>query len=130
MDTRYPIRRALVGAALFLLLNVAIKVLAPHYLSADGGDRLAGVLMGALVVVFANAVPKSLAPLANLRCDPAREQALRRFTGWALVGGGIAFGLASALAPMDIKNTVAAGLLGIAVAAVVARCVWARRSQA
>jgi hypothetical protein len=130
MHTPHPIRHALVGAASFLLLCLAIKALAPHYLGAESAARLAGVMLGALVVVYANAVPKALVPLASLRCDPAREQAARRFTGWALVLGGIGFGLASALAPLPIENDLATGLLGLAVAAVIARWAWARFGQA
>ena len=130
MTPQFPIRRALAGAGLLLLASLAIKIGERHGLSPETGNRLAGMMLGALVVVYANAVPKALVPLARLTCDPAREQALRRFTGWALVLGGLGYMGASALAPAEFAGTLAMSLLAWALAAVVARILWARRGAA
>ena len=49
-------------------------------------------MLGLLVVVVcANAIPKSLTSLARLRGSPAAEQAARRFAGWSLVLGGLGY---------------------------------------
>jgi hypothetical protein len=38
-----------------------------------------GILMGLVMLVSANAIPRRLVPLARLSCDPAREQT---FVAW------------------------------------------------
>ena len=127
---RRPLALALFDAALL----VATSVLGRHYLDAATAVRLNGVTMGVLLVAWANTMPKMLVPLDRLACDPAREQALRRFAGWAMVLGGLGYTLAFALAPIAIAIAIAATLamcllapVVVAVAAVVARCAWMRR---
>jgi hypothetical protein len=113
--------RGLVVASGLLGITVVLKLLSPAHLGTDTARRILGVLMGAVVVIYANAVPKTLSPLLQLRCDPAVEQALRRFTGWSLVLGGAAYALAWAIAPLTYANILAAALLGTAVLLVVFR---------
>jgi hypothetical protein len=116
MIIRNSIRRSLLIAAAYLLLTVTIKELARrHFINSENFERLTGMLLGALVVVYANAIPKTLVPLTRISCDPAREQAFRRFGGWTLVLGGLGFMLAQALAPAQMANMLAACLLGVAV---------------
>jgi hypothetical protein len=89
-----------------------------------------GMLMGSVVLVSANAIPKRLVPLARLSCDPAREQTLRRFGGRVLVLGGLGYTFAYALAPIPIASTLAICLLApavLVVAGITARCAWMRR---
>jgi hypothetical protein len=83
-----------------------------------------GVLLGAIVVVYANAVPKALTPLIQVRCELAEEQAMRRFTGWSLVLGGVAYALAWLSAPLESANMIAATCLGLAVLLVIGRFAW------
>lgn len=90
----------------------------------DLARRLWGVLLGAVVIVYANAAPKTLPPLARMRCDPAAEQALRRFTGWALVAGGLGYAAAWLFAPLQSARLLAAGSLGGALLLVVLRYGW------
>lgn len=128
----HPIRRSLLIASIYLLTAVVLNELRlRHVVSAETTVRLMGMLMGAVVLVSANAIPKRLMPLASLPCDPAREQTFRRFAAWALVLGGLGFTLAYALAPIAIASTLAICLLAPAFLVVVgisARCVWMRRS--
>ena len=119
------IRRGLVIAGLLLGVAVTLRLLSPEHLSPELARRMMGVLMGAVVIVYANAVPKALLPLMQLRCDPADEQAMRRFTGWTLVLGGAGYSTAWLLAPVDNANLIAAVLLGVALILVVGRLVWA-----
>ena len=129
MTSSHRIRRALWLAAGYLLLTEAIQLLARHGLDAAMAVRLNGLLMGAWVVVWGNAIPKMLAPLDRLTCAAAREQALRRFAGWALVLGGLADMLAFALAPIATAPLLATCLLAppvVATGIVVARCAWRR----
>jgi hypothetical protein len=132
MMPNHPIRRSLLIAAIYLLTSVVLNELRQHQIvSTETVVRLMGMLMGALVLVSANAIPKRLVPLAHLSCDPAREQTLRRLAGWALVLGGLGWTLAYALAPIAIASTLAICLLAPAfllVAGITARCAWMRRS--
>ena len=124
------ITRALIVAGLFLSITAALQLGSPEYIDADVARRLVGVMMGAIVVLYANSVPKQLTPLAAMRCSPATEQAIRRFTGLSLVLGGLGFALAWIVAPIEAANAVAGAVLGIALLAVALRyaAVFARRS--
>lgn len=132
MIMNHPIRRSLLIAAAYLLAAVVLSELRQHHVvSADTVERLMGMLMGSVLLISANAIPKKLLPLARLSCDPGREQTLRRLGGWALVLGGLGYTLAYALAPIAIASTLAIGLLAPAVLVVlgiVARCAWRNRS--
>jgi exopolyphosphatase/pppGpp-phosphohydrolase len=122
----FTLSRALLIAGGVLAISAALRLLSPEYISAELARRLLGVLLGGLVVVYANAVPKALLPLLQLRCDPAAEQALRRRTGITLLLGGVAYALAWLLAPLATAALMSATLLGAAVLLVVARLGWAR----
>ena len=132
MTVAHPIRRALLIAAGYLLLAVMLNELRRrHFVGAETVERLMGMLMGTVTIVSANAIPKRLVPLSRLSCDPAREQALRRFGGRVLFLGGLGYTLAFALAPIAIASTLAICLLApavVAVAGITARCAWGRRS--
>jgi hypothetical protein len=132
MTTRESLVRALIIAGLFLGSSLALRLLSPDHLSADLARRWLGVLTGLVLVVYANALPKELSPLARMRCDPAAEQAMRRFAGWALTLGGGAYAMAWLVAPLDRANPIAVGLLGTSLVLVVGRLTWsiARKSRA
>ena len=123
---RASIVRALIVAGLFLAVMAALKLLTPDHLSRELANRLLGVMLGVVVVFYANAVPKALTPLARLRCDPVTEQALRRFTGWSIALGGAAYALAWMMAPIESADIIATGLLGAAMLLVIARLGWAK----
>ena len=130
MISSFRIRSALAFAAAYVALPLVAAVVGRHDLDPELSTRMIGVLMGALVLAWANAVPKQLMPLARLSCDPAREQALRRFSGWTLALGALGYLLAYALAPIAIAGTLAICILAPATAAValaVARCAWLAR---
>ena len=118
------ISRGLIIAGVFLGVAMTLKILAPDHISPDLARRMMGVLMGMLVLIYANTVPKALSPLIQMRCDPTEEQEIRRFTGWTLVLGGAGYAAAWVIAPMQYANTVATILLGAALLQVIARAVW------
>lgn len=119
----YSISRALILAALLLGVAAALRLLSPHPVSPETARRSMGVLLGVVVIVYANAVPKALSPLTRMRGDPAAEQNLRRFTGWSLVSGGVGYALAWLFAPLNLANALAGCLLGAALLLVVIRVV-------
>jgi hypothetical protein len=122
---RAAILRGLIMAGLILGVAIALRLLSPDYVSRDLRLRVMGVLMGVTLVVFANAVPKSLTPLTRIRCNPASEQALRRFTGWSLTLGGSAYVVSWLVAPLDRAPIIATSLLGASLLAVIVRLSWA-----
>lgn len=121
----HPIGRALAGAALILAASAALRWAAPEHIGIETAQRLSGVLLGLVVVVYANAIPKSLVALARLRCAPAREQAARRFAGWSLVLGGLGYIAAALLAPLESMHLVGGAILAAALAAAILRCMRA-----
>ena len=118
----HPLGRALAGAALILAASAALRWATPGYLDEETARRLTGVLLGFVVVVYANAIPKSLVALARLRCSPAQEQAARRFAGWSLVLGGLGYMAAALAAPLETMHLVGGAILAVALAAAVLRC--------
>jgi hypothetical protein len=133
MILHHSLRRALTIAAIYLSTALVLNELRQRHLVGDEAVvRLMGMLMGAVVIVSANAIPKRLVPLARLSCAPAREQTLRRFCGWAGVLGGLGYTLAYALAPIAVAGKLAICLLApavLVVAGVIARCVWVRSAS-
>jgi hypothetical protein len=125
---KLAVAHSLVVAALIIGASAGLAYGSPDHISADLAQRLFGVMLSVVVVAYANVAPKALVPLARLRCDAAAEQAVRRFTGWAIVLGGIGFGLAWAFAPIAFAGLLAVALLGTAFVAVVVR--WGRAAAA
>ncbi len=123
-EARGEILRSLIVAGLLLGASAALKLLSPGFVSPEFAHRSIGVLMGALVMFYANAAPKSLSPLARMRCDPASEQAMRRFVGWSLTLGGLAYAIASASAPFATADRISVCLLGVAFLLAIARVAW------
>jgi hypothetical protein len=121
----YPIAHALFGAVSIIAASALLRWAAPEYLSLEMARRLTGVLLGLVVVVYANAIPKSLVALARLRCSPSREQAARRFAGWSLVLGGLGYTAAALVAPLASIHLVGGVILAVALAAAILRCVRA-----
>lgn len=113
--------RTLIFAGVFLGAAATIRLLSPEHLSRDLGQRLLGVMMGLVVAFYANAVPKALSPLWRMHCDPAAEQAMRRFVGWTLTLGGAAYAVTWLIAPVPLAKVISTSLLGAALLLVVAR---------
>jgi hypothetical protein len=122
MKRASPIVRSLLGAALVLAISAVLAWLTPEHLGREMQQRLTGALMGAIVVVYANAIPKAV--FARTRCAPAIAQAARRFTGWALVLGGLGYTAASLLAPIGVSGMIAGLTLGAAVTVTASRLYW------
>lgn len=56
-----------------------------------------------------------------MRCDPAIEQSLRRFSGWAIVLGGLGYAGALLIAPLDRAPYLSIAFLGSALLLVLVR---------
>lgn len=124
-------RTALFIAGALLLAAAALRMASPQLITAAQASRALGMLVGAVVIVYANAVPKVLARLSPPHAAAAEQQAVRRFTGFALVIGGLAYIVAWAVAPIAQANLIAGLSLAATVAAVIGRVAFAapHRSQ-
>jgi rhodanese-related sulfurtransferase len=98
---RAGIAQGLVLAGVLLGTTLVLKLLSPGHISPELSQRLLGLVLGVPVVFYANAAPKALKPLTRMRCDAGAEQAFRRFSGWTLLVGGIAYMVTYAVAPLD-----------------------------
>jgi hypothetical protein len=128
MNTNHPrsqraaLVRALGGSVLVAVITVALKQLPPRYVDAGIMQRWWGVLLATFIVINANAIPKAMSARAQARCAPAAEQATRRFVGWTMVLGGLAYGAAWVIAPLEQAKVLSAAFLGGALLLVLGRC--------
>ena len=122
MSSAFTLGRSIVAAVIIIGISTALAWLAPAYISTELSHRLLGAMLGALVVMYADAIPKMLVARARLRCPPAQDQAARPFAGWRLVLGGLAYILAWLVAPLELAGLIGGALLACALLLAVLRC--------
>lgn len=115
------IARGLVVAAGLLAAAAVLRLVATDSAHADLARRWSGALPGFVVVLYANAIPKALVPLAQLGCDPAEDQAIRHAAGWSLALGGAGYIVAWLVAPLHIAALAAAASLALGLAVALGR---------
>jgi hypothetical protein len=103
-----PIVHALGFAALMLGVALAAKLafMVGWVEDAELSQRLAMVVFGAFYIFTGNALPKTLTPLASLRCSAAATQSLHRLIGWTQVLTGLTMAIAWMVLPTDTAQTV------------------------
>lgn len=114
--------RALLAAALIIGISAGLAWAAPVYISSELSHRLLGALLGAVVVIYSNAIPKVLTARARRHAAPGEEQAARRFAGWILVLGGFGYMFAWLLAPITMAALAGGAILAAALLLAVVRC--------
>ena len=87
-------------------------------------ERAQGVMVGLVLAVCANLVPKTLEPLSTTRCEPSRKQALQRFAGWTLVLAGLGYSIAWLVLPLDQARIPAMSIVASGLLLVLARVAW------
>lgn len=120
-DPAYLASRRKVTLAIMLagsLLGLALIVPLGWAPAAAGqfAERGVGVMMGVIVVAFANVIPKQV--------GSARGLALRRIAGWALVLGGLGYALAWLLMPLAYANLAALLVLLLGLTYATVRIIW------
>lgn len=103
-----PIVHALGFAALMLGVSLAAKLafMVGWVDDAELSQRLAMVVFGAFYVFTGNLLPKTLTPLASLRCSAASMQSLHRLMGWTQVLTGLTMAVAWIALPTDTAQTI------------------------
>jgi hypothetical protein len=123
-------RSALLLAGSIIAVTLALALAGnAGYLADETDRRTFQIMLGLIVVIFANLSPKTLAPLSETS-EPSKAQAQKRFTGWTLVIGGLGYALAWLVLPINSAGIWAMAVLGTSLLLVVARCTWSfnRRS--
>ena len=117
--------RALALAGVLLAGSVALTV-ARRMALLDGDTTQRGlmVLMGVVMVVYANDIPKTVIK------PTARGQALQRTSGRALVLAYVAWVAVWIFAPMELANGLAMAAVAAAAAWIAVACVLSRRQTA
>ena len=122
-------KKALLFAGALIALTLAVVALDKGgHIGDQTSKRVIQVAIGLMVVYFANLAPKTLEPLTE-RVSPARGQALQRFSGWALVLGGLGYALAWLVAPFDYAAITSMAILGTCFLLVVGRCAWTFKTR-
>lgn len=124
-DDRREIFRALVGAGLLLAAALALAFARSRgFMSETLSERLFGVLIGLILVVTGNAIPKKRDRHAEPNCPPSRIQRFQRFAGWTFVLGGLGYVISWVVLPLPYAGTVAMGFVAVAVLLVAPRMLW------
>ncbi len=93
------VRGDIVGAIMsagimFLGASVALALHDAGIIDGDLSKRMIGVIIGAVLVVMGNAMPKKLAPISCDQSNAAhagRSQRVQRFMGWTFVLAGLIY---------------------------------------
>jgi hypothetical protein len=118
-DARRRIGEAIFIAGLLLCLTLVSRTQA---LSGEVlRERGLGFLMGVIVVVFANVVPKQAGSVLGM--------GIRRMTGWSLVLAGIGYCAAWLFLPLAWAGTAALAMLLCATVFALARTAWLLMKQ-
>jgi hypothetical protein len=130
-----PIVHALGFAALMLAVSLGARLAfqVGWVDDAELSRRLGMVVFGAFYLFTGNQLPKSLTPLASLRCSAVATQSLQRLMGWTQVLAGLVVMLAWIVLPTDTAQTVTVvAITGgvVIVLAQIARLRWFGRRPA
>jgi len=100
-------------AAVIMCLSLAAKLVEALGLATDPDwSRRASLTgMGVFLMFMGNSMPKTLTPLAKMRCNPASVQAFQRFAGWTWVLTGLGFSIAWLVLPLSVAKPVSMALL-------------------
>ncbi len=116
------IRRALTGASLFIAATFGVILSETlHVIDDTTGERVMGVVLGAVLVVVGNYLPKALEPQW---CEPSKVQSLQRFAGWTFVLAGLTYALVWLIVPVDRADVIATPIVAAAAVLVAGRMVW------
>ena len=119
------LRKPLIGAGLLLAASWSLaEAERLDFIDGNISERAMGVLLGVVLVIIGNFIPKTLEPLSAQQCEPSRKQSLQRFAGWAFVLAGLAHAIVWLTFPLERANSVAMLVVATSVALVAGRLAW------
>ena len=108
--------KAVLGAgALITTALVLNNLTANGHIDGEFSKRAMQALIGLLLVVTGNVLPKKLEPLSEARCDPSKEQTMKRFAGKTFVVAGLGYTFAWLFVPIQYASTVSIVIVGTSV---------------
>ena len=129
-DAYRQIVRAIVFAGLMMIFPLCGKLAVTFGLweSEEFARRGTQVLLGLFLALTGNAMPKTLTPLAAMRCDPAKVQAFQRFAGWTFVMTGLSFALIWLMLPLGLAHVFSTAVVIAGMLLVITQIVRIRRA--
>lgn len=110
-----------------LLIAVAASLSYARKLGVVGTEvpaRATMVLIGILLVFYANVIPKSVS------LHSAKAQSIQRLAGWAFVLAGLGYAAVWAFAPIRTAAVTSMTTVAIGFLCVLGYCVWIRSTPA
>jgi hypothetical protein len=115
-------------AGLIIAVSLGVKLLALLGLEyGTGPDRAFGIVLGLILAIMGNMLPKMLKPLSVIPAVNVRRQSAQRFSGWAFSIAGLGYAAAWAFAPLARAAEVSMAVCGTALMLVLAS--WALGSR-
>ena len=113
--------------AVFILAVAAALRWATHagLLGEDGGRRGTQIVIGLMLAVYANAMPKQIGGAPRSPRAEARIQAALRVGGWAFTLAGLAYVGLWAFAPLAVADLLSMTLVAAAMVLTVSYALWA-----
>lgn len=129
-----PITYSLITAAIMLIAAGALRYAdTMHWLGSGGRERGIGVIIGLMLALMANVMPKMLPDHEQSVEGARRRQSVLRVSGWLFTLAGLGYAALSAFAPPEIafpaSIALVAGALVIAFGYTVA-CITRSRQDA
>ena len=95
------------GAIAIIAASLILKFLASNgVIDSESSKRAMQVIIGVMLLVVGNLIPKTLEPLRTACGGPSKEQSLKRFAGWTFVIAGIAYAIIWMVAPLDYASLI------------------------
>lgn len=111
---------ALVVAAVILAVAYGLGLAVDRNLvSAILAERLQHALMGGVLVLVGNFMPKTGNKPSEANCHPPEAHLVKRLSGWALVLAGVGYSLTWLVAPISVAPVLSMVLVGGAVVVMV-----------
>lgn len=112
-------------AIIMLTISLGLAIAQRLDLIGNGiADRVFGAVIGIMLAVYGNAVPKNLERLEGRQCRPSRIQSFQRFAGWTMVVTGLLYAAVWIILPSDIGKPVSTVILGTMVLLLAPRLAW------
>jgi Ca2+/Na+ antiporter len=130
-DAWPQILRALGFAGALLAITSGVRLATAWGLvdDPDAFRRGTMVVVGAFFLSVGNRLPKTLTPLAAMRCNPARVQAFQRAVGRQWVIAGLVFIAIWVQVPLALARPLSIALLSACIAATVWQLVRLRAGR-
>lgn len=125
MISARPIVSGIACAAVLAGAALALKYAAArHAISADQATHGYQVLLGLVLAIYGNAIPKNLPRFRGDDAFAGRRQALLLAGGWLFTLAGLAYAGLWLFAPAGIASDVGMALVGAATALVAGYSLW------